>query len=112
MADLPDLAALGPVAAQAMKELVLTALADLLERMEDHNEVAVWPACPIDLKPDVKRALEQHMAAALFGFFETNNLWTEFRGLEHIGDLEWPRRPPAGARCSPPTWPRRRARAG
>lgn len=61
---------------------------DLLERMEDHNETAVYPDWPLDPPADLKRALEQHMAAALFSFFEANDLWKEFRGLEHIGDLE------------------------
>jgi hypothetical protein len=60
----------------------------ILEEMEDRNEVAASPDFPADPKPEIKRALERHMAEALFQFCEAHNLWDEFRGLEWMGDTD------------------------
>jgi len=54
----------------------------IIEEWEEHNEYAAWPEAPLEMSPSLKRALEMHLAAALYIFAEQNGLWAEFRGLE------------------------------
>lgn len=55
---------------------------DVLERMEDRNEEALWgdkaPEWPAEAKAD----LEKRLATALHDWMTEHNLWGEFRALE------------------------------